>query len=232
MMYSFQAKIGARGFHVYKNLAWSNAKQGYFGAVEIETDKELKKIDPYCCAIKAMVDIPPRLKTVGHVPREISRDIFYFLKEKNGKVDGFVYSMQSQPSPIPAGGLEIPLKVTFKIANFITHQKMKDYMANLYSYDYEAKAEADEDNDAEIHFMIANEHLDGDKEDDREVVKRKVKRKPPKIGESSESDCQGSEMVEATVKRKPPKVLDTMSNEDWDLRLRLFCQSTNFKKIT
>ena len=60
---------------------------------------------------------------------------------------------------------------------------MKDYMANLYSYDYEAKAEADEDNDAEIHFMIANEHLDGDKEEDSEVVKRKVKRKPPKIGE-------------------------------------------------
>ena len=48
----------------------------------------------------------------------------------------------------------------------------------------------------------------------REVVKRKVKRKPPKIGESSESDCEGGEMVEATVKRKPPKVLDTMSNED------------------
>ena len=138
-----------------------------------------------------MVDIPPRLKTVGHVPRKISRDIFYFLKEKNGKVDGFVYSTQSQSSPVPAGGLEIPLKVTFKIATFITHQKMKDFMTNFYSYDCEVKAEADEDDDTEIHFMIANEHLDGDKENGREVVKRKVKRKPPKIGESSESDCEG-----------------------------------------
>ena len=71
MAYSFQAKIAARGYHVYKNLTWSNAKQGDFGTVEIETDKESKKIDPYCSAIKALVDIPRQLKTLGHVPREI-----------------------------------------------------------------------------------------------------------------------------------------------------------------
>ena len=76
--------------------------------VKIETEKELKKIDPYCCAIKAMVDIPPRLKTGGHVPREISRHIFFFLKEEIGKVDGFVYSTKYQPSPIPVGELENP----------------------------------------------------------------------------------------------------------------------------
>ena len=143
--------------------------------MEIETDKELKKIDPYCCAIKAMFDIPQRLNIVGHVPREISRHIFFFLKEENGKVDGFVYSAQYQPSPIPAEGLEIPLKLTFKSPNFITHQKMKDFITNLYSYDYEGKAETDEDDDAEIHFMIANEGLDCDKEEDSEVVKPKVK---------------------------------------------------------
>ena len=91
MAYSFQAKIAARGYHVYKNLAWSNAKQRDFVTVEIKTDKESKKIDPYCCAIKAMVHILPQLKTVGHVPREISRHIFFFLKEENGKVNGFVY---------------------------------------------------------------------------------------------------------------------------------------------
>ena len=40
MAYSFQAKIAARGYHVYKNLAWNNAKQGDFLTVEIETDKK------------------------------------------------------------------------------------------------------------------------------------------------------------------------------------------------
>ena len=47
--------------------------------------KSKKKIDPYYCAIKAMVDIPPRLKTVGHVPREISRHIFFFFKRREWK---------------------------------------------------------------------------------------------------------------------------------------------------
>ena len=108
---------------------------------------------------------------------------------------------------------------------------MKYFMTNLYSYDYKAKAESDEDDDAKIHFMIANEGLDGYKEEDSEVVKLKVKRKSPKICESSESDCEDSEVVEPTVKRKPQKGLDTMSMEDWDLRLCLFCQNTNFKKI-
>ena len=66
---------------------------------------------------------------------------------------------------------------------------MKDFITNLCSHDYETKAETDEDDDAEIHFMIANEDLDGAKEEYNEVVKPKVKRKLPKICESSESDC-------------------------------------------
>ena len=58
---------------------------------------------------------------------------------------------------------------------------MKDFMTNLYSYDYEATAETDEDNGAGIHFKIANEGLEGDKEEDNEVVKPKVKRKPQRF---------------------------------------------------
>ena len=99
------------------------------------------------------------------------------------------------------------------------HQKRKDFITNLYSYDYQTKAETDEDDDAEIHSMIANEGLDGDKEEDSKVVKPKDKSKPPKICKSSESDCEDREVVETTVKRKSPKGLDTMSLEDWDLRL-------------
>ena len=53
--------------------------------------------------------------------------------------------------------------------------------------------------------MIANVGLDGDKKEDSTVVKLKVKRKPPKIYESSKSDCEDSEVVEPTVMRKPQK---------------------------
>ena len=45
MAHSFQAKITPRFDDIYKNLAWSNAKQVDFVTVEIETDKESKKID-------------------------------------------------------------------------------------------------------------------------------------------------------------------------------------------
>ena len=55
MAYSFQAKIAARVYHVYKHLTWSNAKQGDFITLKIQTDKESKKIVPYCCAIKVML---------------------------------------------------------------------------------------------------------------------------------------------------------------------------------
>ena len=74
----------------------------------------------------------------------------------------------------------------------MTHHKVKDFMTNLYSYDYEAKAETNEDGVSEIHFMIANKGLDGGKEEDSELVKHKVKRKPPKFCQSSEPDCQES----------------------------------------
>ena len=76
-----------------------------------------------------------------------------------------------------------------------------------------------------------NEGLDGDEDEGSEVVKLKIKRKPPKICESSESDCDDSEVVEATVKRTLPKELHIMSMKNWDLRLCLFCQNTNFKKL-
>ena len=114
------------------------------------------------------------------MPREILKHIFFFLKEENGNVDGFVCSLQYQPSRIPAGGLEIPLKLTFKTPSFKAHQKSKVFLTNLYLYNYEGKAETDEDDDTEFHFKIANKDLDDDKEEDSEVVEQTVKRKHQK----------------------------------------------------
>lgn len=78
-----------------------------------------------------MVGSPDMLKTVGHIPREISRHTYFFLKEEGGTIDGIV---QYRPSPIPAGGLEIPLLLTFKSRRYITHTKMKEFVTTLYSY--------------------------------------------------------------------------------------------------
>ena len=111
--------------------------------------------------------------------KNLKAHIFLF-KRRERKVDGFVCSLQYQPSRIPAGGLEIPLKLTFKTPSFKAHQKMKVFLTNLYLYNYEGKAETDEDDDAEFHFKIANKGLDDGKEEDSEVVEQTVKRKSQK----------------------------------------------------
>ena len=38
-MYSFKAKIASRGYHVFKEISWSNAKEGDEVKVELETNK-------------------------------------------------------------------------------------------------------------------------------------------------------------------------------------------------
>ena len=185
--YRFQATIAARGYHVNKTITWSDVKDGDLVSVEVEDDNSSKKIDPYCCAIKAMVGrTSPQLKTVGHVPREISRHIFFFLKEESGKIDGFIHSTQYRPLPIPAGGLEIPLMLTFKSPTFLTHKKMKQFITTLYSYDYEGIGPEEVDEDSEIHFAVEEKEA-GD--DDCSVIEKKQKRRrPPIIAYSSTED--------------------------------------------
>ena len=61
-------------------------------------------IDPYCCriTIKRVDRIEP--VTVGPVPRELSRFIFYFIQEE-GSVTGTVASTTPRILPITGGGL-------------------------------------------------------------------------------------------------------------------------------
>ena len=106
MVYSFQAKVAARGNYVYKNTTWDQRKVGDKVLVEIKSDKKSKEIDPYCRSLRTSVN--HQIKTVGHVPREISRHVYFFLKGEQGHIDGTVKSIDYKPSSIPAGGLEIP----------------------------------------------------------------------------------------------------------------------------
>ena len=45
-----------------------------------------------------------KLETVGHT--------YFYIKEEGGRIDGSVLSTRYLPSPIPSGGLEIPLIIT------------------------------------------------------------------------------------------------------------------------
>ena len=51
-MFSFDSEIAFRGYHVYRNSTWQNAKSGHKLKVERDTNKSSKSIDPYASAIK------------------------------------------------------------------------------------------------------------------------------------------------------------------------------------
>ena len=87
--------------------------------IEIEINKESIKIDPYRCPVKAIVRYPAKLATVGHIPWEISRRVYFSPKEEGGKVESFVFSIKYRASPILAGGLEIPLTLSFKKSSIL-----------------------------------------------------------------------------------------------------------------
>ena len=69
---SFQAKTESRGYHVYKNTTWVDAREGDDVQVDIETKKESIKVDLYACAIRVKERFFGAMETVWHIPREIS----------------------------------------------------------------------------------------------------------------------------------------------------------------
>ena len=81
MASSFDTIIASRGYHVYKETSWSNAKVGDEIKVEIETNPKSIASDPCSCAIKTKHDYFVGWKTVGHNPRDSSRYV-YFLSSK------------------------------------------------------------------------------------------------------------------------------------------------------
>lgn len=164
--------------------------------ITIETNEASKQIDPYCCAIQ--IKSSDCLVTVGHIPREISRHCYFFMTEEGGKIDGHVLSTAYRPSPIPSGGLEIPLLLRFYCPKFLTYTKMKKFITTLYDFSYTGKKNtdensSDEENEDDICFTIDEEKPIEKKEvsssSDEEVFKTsKNKRKRVKIEISDDSE--------------------------------------------
>ena len=95
-----------------------------------ETDKSTLDVDPYSCAIKIKHRYFDAYLAAGYVPREISRHCFYYIKE-GGVIPWHVVSTNYKVSSIPAGGLEIPLLLTFSEEEKRIHEMMKDFVGNL-----------------------------------------------------------------------------------------------------
>ena len=68
----------------------------------------------------------PILTTVGHVPLEISKFCYH-----GGDIEGKVIDIRPRRSPIPSGGLEIKLLLTFCGPGPVV-DKMKQIVRGLY----------------------------------------------------------------------------------------------------
>ena len=80
--YSLEAKFGSRGYHVYKNFTLFNAKECDEVQVEIETNKDSIKVDPYACAIRVVVNILMLRKQT--YPKRNFSTIYFFINKEEG----------------------------------------------------------------------------------------------------------------------------------------------------
>lgn len=125
----FEMPCASRGYHVYREI-WKPALGEH-----LQMSQELGNVhDPFAIAIK--VKIRGRLtndEIAGHIPREISRFCHYFLNY-GGTLEGRVQNAKYRPSPIPSGGLEIPIILIVKRQNTdsAVFKKMKDLLEEYY----------------------------------------------------------------------------------------------------
>ena len=97
-MYSFQANVGNRSYHVYKDTEWK--------PVQINQLLFRKNLMQHRCNIDKI-----GLATVVHIPCELSKFVFFSLQD--GTVSGTIVDTKHKVSSIPEGGLEILCLLNF-----------------------------------------------------------------------------------------------------------------------
>ena len=97
---------------------------------------------------------------MGHIPREISRHVYYFLTAEGGTVSGHVVSTEHRYSPIPAGGLEIPLLLKFACADQEILLKMKAFVNAQYDYNFTGTrvVDSEDEEDEDVIEIILHEN--------------------------------------------------------------------------
>ena len=153
--FTFTATATSRGYHVYKTTSWIHSKVGDKVTVELGTTASSLETNPYACAMGIKNKYFSNLITVGQIPREISRHIYFFVKMDGGKVNGHVKYLTYRPSPIPSGCLEIPLQLTFLCGQRETLAIMNGSVNSLYDWNYTntVNPEENEESDKENTMM-------------------------------------------------------------------------------
>ena len=130
--------------------------------------------------IKAKHEYVTEWKTVGHIPREIPREItryvYFFIKQEGGRVYGKLKPLKYKPSPIPSGGLEVPLLLKFESQDKWVKDTMEEFVETFYFFDFPGDLVVNDEDEEEINFEIldtANSNENGESkitEKDEETV--------------------------------------------------------------
>jgi len=104
----FEFYSGLRGYHVYKNTADWKPYEKEKVTLKREINNEHDKF-----AVAGRVTMRGKFGwiIVGHIPRELSRYVWYSILE-GAKYEVEVYRKKPIASPLLQGGLEIPIKVS------------------------------------------------------------------------------------------------------------------------
>ena len=121
---AYEFTTALRGFHVYRSEWTPQLDQS------IKFKQELK--NPYDkFAVAGQTNIPGKLclVTVGQVPKEMSRHIWYAIKEGAG-FSATVKSVSPKRSPLKQGGLEIiiTMKAKWQNSRAIDDDKDRQYI--------------------------------------------------------------------------------------------------------
>ena len=81
-------------FTFHELIDGSDATAGEEVKVELETNHRSIAKDLYSCAIRVKHKYFIGWKTVGHIPRELSRYVYFFIKAEKGKVTGSLKSVK------------------------------------------------------------------------------------------------------------------------------------------
>ena len=110
--------------------------------------------------------VSEKLETVGHIPREISSHIYFYIKEEGRRIDGSALSTRYRPSPVPR---------LLKVQGISHIRKWRTSWRNfiVLTINQLQNVELDSDSD-EIHIEI-KENVVEESEDSKVVVAPKVK---------------------------------------------------------
>ena len=129
------AIVVTRGYHIYENTSWTNAKMGEKVIMELETKITSLETNPFAFAIRLKIKFFDSFNLVGHISHKISRPFHFFIKTEGRNINRNNMSLTYRRSPIHSTGLEISLHLAFTCCQKESFDKVNGSNDSLYDWD-------------------------------------------------------------------------------------------------